>query len=500
MSDLRKQYHTADTNVFLMDPIAAIYGFAPRKRGNENHLVIPGNVLDEMEKFKTEQNTERGANSRLFSRELMKIVKGSGKSINEPIRISDNYYLRVSLDSSPVNFSTAETTNDDYIIGVAKYLQDNVAKAGDYVELVSNDTLVYLKGSALGLNVSDWRSQRAVSNIDDLYTGSMQLSVPKGLLRKASDGILRLSDIHEQGKLYYPNQYFALTDDSLKKGYEIPSFGNNADNTTNFGLVRYIPRMHKGTGGFVPVKHYSTKAGSVMNIQARNFQQAFALDALSNPKIKLVNLLGPAGSGKTLLAIASGLNSIKSKYNDSKGAYNKLLISRLMVSSSGDELGFLPGDISSKMSPFLQPIYDNFKPIMFEDFVNKTTKSSKERNKIKHTADPMRFRDFLQEEGVLEIQPMSTLRGRSIDGSFIVLDEGQNVSPAEVKTLITRAGEGTKIVITGDPDQIDRGGLTSLINGLLHASENFKGEEVAGSIFLPKGERSELATLGARLL
>ena len=415
------------------------------------------------------------------------------------------------MDSNPTSFSNEGLTSDDYIIGTAK----NIAEKETYesVELITNDNLMYIKASKLGLSVSDWREARAVSKLEDSFDGWRTVRAPKRLFNNLNHAYMDMANTKIAGlENLMPNEYILFLDENLPEDYEMPSFNGTNENSNDFALGRYISKVSGlENGGIAPIKTRGSEKSSILGISARNYEQAFALDALLDPEIKLVNIIGYAGTGKTLISLAAGISMLNMKNIPNSHLYDKLIATRIMVSAAGEELGILPGDISEKMAPYMAPIYDNLKPKMFEKFINTLQRNPKERKNIKNSMNQKQeeyektiranaFKEHLIEDDRLLIQPLSVIRGRSIDDSYFILTEGQNVSPAEVKTFITRAGENTKVVIEGDRDQIDRKGLTTLINGLMHSSEKFKEQEISATIRLTKGERSELATLGAKLL
>jgi PhoH-like ATPase len=260
------------------------------------------------------------------------------------------------------------------------------------------------------------------------------------------------------GGNYLPNQFITLA--------EAANPSHTAIGRYNAALQRLVPLIR------------STKDG-VWGVHPRNREQQFAFDLLLNDEVQLVTLVGKAGTGKTLLAIAAGLGKAADE-----GVYSRLLVSR-PVFPMGRDLGFLPGDVEEKLTPWMQPIFDNVELLLG---------SVEERGKRK------RGYKELVDMGILEIEPLTYIRGRSIPKQYMIVDEAQNLTPHEIKTIITRAGEGTKIVLTGDPYQIDNPYVDSSSNGLAYVVEKFKGQAIAGHVTLSKGERSSLAELAANLL
>ena len=322
------------------------------------------------------------------------------------------------------------------------------------VIVVSKDTNLRIKADALGLNAADYETDKI--DVKELYTGSTEVMV---------DGA-KIQQFFEQGFLilerkFLPNQDITLVDETNLSHTALGMI--EGDSNRIIPLIK-LPKL------------------GVSNIQPRNREQRFALNLLLQDSIKLVTLVGKAGTGKTLLAIAAGLQKVA----DEK-LYTRLLISRPIV-PMGKDLGYLPGDINEKLTPWMQPLYDNF------DLIFGT---HDRKNKPEHWR---RGHEELIELGILQIEPLTYIRGRTIPQQFLIVDEAQNLTPHEVKTIITRAGEGTKIVLTGDPDQIDNPYVDAASNGLIYVVERFKYEPLAGHITLSKGERSPLAERAAALL
>jgi PhoH-like ATPase len=302
----------------------------------------------------------------------------------------------------------------------------------------------------MGLTCVDFEPEQI--SVDELYEGAKEISVEGELIDQFyADGSMSLD-----AKLF-PNEYVLLRDE---------------ENTNHSALARYDKEQDK----VVPIRKLRE---GVWGIRPRNKEQHYALDLLLNDDIKLVTLVGKAGTGKTLLAIAAGL--FKSA---DEGSYSRLLVSR-PIFPMGRDLGFLPGELEEKLAPWMQPIFDNVELLLG---------AVEERGKRK------RGYKELVDMGILEIEPLTYIRGRSIPKQFMIVDEAQNLTPHEIKTIITRAGEGTKIVLTGDPYQIDNPYVDSSSNGLAYVVEKFKGQEISGHVTLTKGERSCLAELAANLL
>jgi PhoH-like ATPase len=322
------------------------------------------------------------------------------------------------------------------------------------VVVVSKDTNLRIKADALGLHAEDYETDKV--DINELYTGTTEVLVSAE----------QIAEFFQAGSVtlereFLPNQDITLVD-SLNPSHT--ALGMAEGKSSKIIPLIALPKL------------------GVSRIQPRNREQRFALNLLLQDSIKLVTLVGKAGTGKTLLAIAAGLQKVA----DEK-LYNRLLISRPVV-PMGKDIGYLPGDINDKLTPWMQPLYDNF------DLIFRTQEISEKPGHWR------RGHEELIEMGILQIEPLTYIRGRTIPQQFLIIDEAQNLTPHEVKTIITRAGEGTKVVLTGDPDQIDNPYIDAASNGLTYVVERFKHEPLAGHITLFKGERSGLAERAAVLL
>jgi PhoH-like ATPase len=319
------------------------------------------------------------------------------------------------------------------------------------VILVTKDTNLRIKADAIGLVAEDYESDKV--DISELYSGFSEIDV-------SSDTVDRFYGqgwVDAPGNLL-PNQYVVMRD---------------AGNPSHSALAKYASDQKK----LIPVIKIGKEG--IWSISPRNREQTCALDALLDDSIKIVTLVGKAGTGKTLLAIAAGLHKTAEE-----NIYNRLLVSR-PVFPMGKDIGFLPGDIEEKLAPWMQPIFDNVELLL----------SGHEAEK-RHSKG---YRELMA-MGIMEIEPLTYIRGRSIPNQYLIVDEAQNLTPHEIKTIVTRAGEGTKVVLTGDPYQIDNPYVDSSSNGLTYLVERFKGQEISAHITMMKGERSALAELAANLL
>jgi PhoH-like ATPase len=438
-----KKIYVLDTNVLLYDPQALT-------RFEDNSIIIPITVIEEIDRFKKDMN-ETGRNARQFSR-LMDAYRKEG-SLSKGLPLENGGTLRIEIYEENVMKrlppELREERGDNRILAVAVDLMESEPTVP--VILVTKDTNLRIKADALGLSAQDYESDKVA--IDDLYAGVANLEVQAELIdRFYSQGWLEF----EAGLL--PNQYVTLTE---------------AANPSHSAIGRFDQESRR----IVPLRG-GDKEG-VWSLFPRNREQSFALDALLDDNIKLVTLVGKAGTGKTLLAIAAGLQKTAEE-----NVYNRLLVSR-PVFPMGRDLGFLPGDIEEKLTPWMQPIFDNVELLL--------TGHEGEKRHSKGYKELMAM-------GILEIEPLTYIRGRSIPNQYMIVDEAQNLTPHEIKTIVTRAGEGTKIVLTGDPYQIDNPYVDAESNGLTYLVERLKEQSISGHVTMTKGERSELAELAANLL
>jgi PhoH-like ATPase len=438
---MRKNF-ILDTNVLLHDP-RSIYGF------KDNNVIIPIYVIEEIDQFKRDLS-ELGRNARLVTRYL-DAFRDEG-SLKDGVKLPHGGTLRVGFSDRALPSALADgNLMDNRILGVALDLQEK--EPDTQVVFITKDTNLRVRADALGLKARDYDTERV--EISELYTGFAELLVPgewvEQLYRPGAEVELR-------GKELHPNQFVLLKDEAH------PSH-------TAMG------RFHAGRGRVVSLLK-GIKDGT-WGIRPRNMEQSFTLDLLLNDDIKLVTIVGKAGTGKTLMAIAAGLQKVTEE-----ALYHKLLVSR-PIFPLGRDIGYLPGTVEEKLNPWMQPIFDNV------EFLMNLSRADKKAGRGYHE---------LLDLGLMEIEPLTYIRGRSIPNQFIIVDEAQNLTPHEVKTIITRVGDNTKIILTGDPFQIDNPYVDATNNGLVHVVNRFKNEKIAGHITMAKGERSALAELAANLL
>ncbi|HVZ65198.1 MAG TPA: PhoH family protein [Lacunisphaera sp.] len=491
--EVKAKTYVLDTNVLLHDP-QSIFKF------EENNLAIPVEVLEELDAIKGEQSTERGRNARRVHRILQELLPDS-RSMHEGVKLPAGGTLSVIINRYLVenNWSSPAmqrlravlsdfTKKDNRIIASALFVQETFPPP---TILVTKDVNVQLKARAVGLEAQDYLNDKvpeADSDENDYQTFSLDIYE---MQRFCSEGELELSaDI--AGRLYL-NEYCLLM---TPEGKTMPGryYGN--------GMIRrlHIPDFVKAPGG-IPIR-------------PRNLEQQFFVDALMDDSISLVTCFGKAGTGKTLLSTACALYQT----TDEKSRYDGLSISRPVI-ALGKDIGFLPGTMEEKMKPWLQPYHDALevlmpsKPPKEPQFASKKTAKKKKKhddvlalmsppphNGNGNGLAPIKPYERLIKNGVVEIEALCFIRGRSIARRFFILDEAQQLTPHEVKTVITRIAESSKLVLIGDPAQIDNPYVDSRSNGLVYTHNRMKGHALAAHVKLAKGERSKLAELAADLL
>lgn len=432
-----KKTYILDTNVLLHDP-DSLFSF------EDNYIVLPLSIIEELDNTKKRMD-EVGRNAREVSRKLDQLrLKGR---LSEGVGLPNGGAIRIELNGNkPGDYYYGIDLNktDNKILSLAYNLMNN---GNGPVIVVTKDLNLRIKADVLGIAAEDFYSDKV--DYHRLYSGACELYLTSQ----------EIDDFYQDGSLPYnngalhPNQFCIL---------------RFRDNPSQSALARYSHNKIRKLG-------YEGKL--VYGIKSLNKEQKFALDLLLDDNIKLVTLVGKAGTGKTILALAAGLEKVL----EGEVRYNRMLITRPIV-PLGNDLGFLPGDKEDKIRPWMQPIYDNLEFLCNEHI------------------QPNGCADYLLANGKIELEALTYIRGRSIPRQFIICDESQNLSPHVIKTILTRVGNGSKIVFTGDPEQIDHPYLDASSNGLSYLVEKIKEEEISGHITLIKGERSGIAELGARLL
>lgn len=454
-----KRTYILDTNVLLHDP-GSLYVF------DEHDLVLPITVLEELDKFKRELN-ERGRAARTVSRQLDSLRENGDLRVG--VALTTGGTLRVECGQpghSSELFAGALDSADNTILRIAMQVRREVG-AESTVVFVSRDTNMRIKAEVLGLHAEDF--EHAHVEVDEAYTGVVEREVDADVI----------GEIYNRGWLPEP-------EDSVVSPNQFVILKNGA-NASQTAMARYDKRQQRLT---LVGRH---KEG-VWGIFARNREQLFALDLLLDDSVALVTLDGMAGTGKTLLAIACGLQRVA----DDK-LYRRLVVAR-PVFPLGKDIGFLPGSLEEKLNPWMKPIFDSLELLCGgEDQAGTGHERSNGRNTGGGKGNTPNFQALLDQK-IVEIEPLTYIRGRSLPRQFLVIDESQNLTPHEVKTVITRAGEGTKVVLTGDRYQIDNPYVDATSNGLSYVVERFRTSPMAGHVTLRKGERSALAEAAAARL
>jgi len=503
-----KKNYVLDTNVLLIDPLAI-------QKFGANNIIIPITVIEELDKFKRDLS-DLGRNAREVTRTIDRYrEKGS---LSKGVPTERGGVLRVWTDlgkEPPLPFPTLWKTADSLILASALLLKKREELP---VVFVSRDINLRLRAAAVGLTAENYEEGETRS-IEELYSGCVEIEVDE----------TSMDHYVNEGVFHHPKENVLLANQCV--------IFKSKDNPNHEAYGRCLSLCSR------EVRPIIDKWETMLGIQARNTEQRFAMDLLLDDEVKIVTLAGKAGTGKTLLAIAAGLRKVVEEHE-----YSKLVVARPIM-PLGKELGFLPGEIGEKLRPWMEPVFDNLEFILKrhhhvndsdhderkgvhrkkstvdneilqqnmdqimkkqhkghdEQIINKHHKSHNEsgqqhkgRRHKKYSVDGD-IGDML-ESGILEVQPLTYVRGRSLPGQFLIIDEAQNLTHHEVKTIVTRAGEGTKIVLTGDPYQIDNPFLDSVSCGLAIVVEKLKGQPLAGHITLTKGERSPLAEMASDLL
>lgn len=425
-----------DTNVLLYDP-ESITKF-PR-----HHVVIPVTVLEELDKMKRLPN-ELGKNSRAVIRFLDSLKNAEEGNLHTGAKLDNGATVRIQLEMKtdyPYEFTLS--LNDNRIIMTAYFLQEK----GEKVVFVSKDFAARVKAEAIGIEAEDYENLKYA--YEAVYKGINKIEMPKH----------EIDLFYKDGKLPLPN---------------------NIECAPNEYLLMTSPENSSGIGKYDAVHQTIeslVKTTNIWGIKPRNVEQRCAMDLLLRDDVKLVTLMGPAGTGKTLLALACGLRKVFDE-----GLYTRILVSRPIV-PLGRDIGYLPGTKEEKLFHWMQPIYDNL------EFLCAST-GGETNETLKWVMDSKK----------IEMEAVTYIRGRSLPKMYIIIDEAQNLTPHEIKTIISRAGEGTKVVLAGDPTQIDNPYLDKDSNGLTFAVGRFRNQKIYGHVFLDKTERSELAALAAEVL
>ncbi|MCF7806169.1 MAG: PhoH family protein [Simkaniaceae bacterium] len=435
----RKTY-ILDTNVLLHDPEAI-------EQFEGNDVVIPLIVLEELDKMK-HYSDELGKNARHVIRYIDGIIKGADLKVG--IKLGNDIALRIVVDTTNGEKKAFPLTLDrskNKVLLIAHHLLEN----GEDVVIVSKDFVVRVKAQAIGIEAQDYESLK--NPLENVYKGMIERELDKESVNK----------FYVEGKIdlpldrpFYPNEFC-----HVKSGEETSLIAKFDKKTNLFKMVEPLTR-------------------DIWGIKPLNTEQRCALDLLMRDEIKLVTLIGQAGTGKTLLALACGMRKI---FDES--VYSRMLISRPIM-PLGKDIGYLPGSKEEKLYHWMQPIFDNLK------FLCEETSGGEDIGQ--------ETKNWILESNKIEMEAVTYIRGRSLSKMYIIIDEAQNLTPHEVKTVISRAGHGTKIILTGDPTQIDNPYLDKDSNALTYIVDRFKGQSIFGHMYLERTERSQLAALAAQIL
>lgn len=446
-----------DTNVLLSDS-NALFSF------QENNIILPFIVIEELDRHKDRQD-EVGRNARETARKLSVITKNGG-NLSQGISLGDNMGILkvISLSAAangniiniPIELEEVKSGDNTIIKFCLNYINAN---PNEKIILVTRDVLLQLKCVSLNIFVEDYKKFSVASSANYLYSGCSVIDdVDVSQFYKDQENFRLPEEVSEK---LHPNEFLVL---------------RNLAANSHSALVRFVDKEK-------PLKKITKKL--LGKFETRNKEQEFAIDLLLDPNVKLVTLVGSAGTGKTLCALAAGLEQVTgNNVKGPKSAFKSLVVCR-PVQPVGKDIGFLPGTMEEKMEPWIAPVKDNLRFLITEG------KKGKFNDQV--------LQDYF-DQGIIEIEAMTFIRGRSIADAFIIIDEAQNLNVHELKTILTRVGENTKIVLTGDIEQIDNMYVDSVSNGLSVAVEKFKNHPIAGHVMLVKGERSELATLAAKIL
>ncbi len=435
---MTKKIYVFDTSVCLTDANSI-------KSFGTNDIVIPIKVLDEIDNHKNRQDGV-GLNARLIIKEL-DLLREKG-NLREGVRIQKGhgilYVKNYDPEALPKDLELHHPDNQIIATALTEKAINNKRK----VFMVSRDINMRVKCDSLGLESQNYEAGDVVENRSDIYTGFKKHLVDDQMIDRLYAG----EDVYIEGSegQFYPNEFIMLVSNSNEKKTALSRF------TSHTEKLKRVNNNHR-----------------TWDVTPRNKEQCFAMDLLKDKDVPIVSLIGKAGCGKTLLAVAAGLEQT---LNDN--TYKKIIISR-PVQPLGKDIGFLPGTLEEKMLPWLAPIQDNLEYLMGNDKVMITEYA---------------------ERGLIQVEALTYIRGRSISDAFIIIDEAQNLTRHEIKTILTRVSEGTKIILTGDIEQIDNVYINEISNGLTYVIEKMKEHDLAGHIMMEKGERSKVATLAAKIL
>jgi PhoH-like ATPase len=439
------KHFVLDTNVLLHNP-SALFMFA------DNEVIIPFDVIEELDKFKT-NNDDLGRNARSVIRHLDRLRGAGNLSEGVPVKETGGRVRVILEEDQQLCPGLTANTPDNRIICCAFSLHQQ----GKRVVFISKDINARIKSDTMGLPTQDFEAQKV--DFERLFTGWRELAVSRSVI----DALYSQKQYKLDGQELYANEFVLLKDEL---------------DPTHTALARFRAEV-----GLVPVR---PRRSPVFGILPRNLQQTMALDLLLDDTVKLVSLVGGAGTGKTLLALAAGMSKTLNEQ-----IYQKLLCARPIM-PLGRDIGYLPGGKDEKLTAWMQPIFDNMAYLLSNRLAGQESAASH----ASLSTVEQRIQQLV-DSGQVVLEPLTYIRGRSIPHQFMIVDESQNLTPHEVKTIASRVGEGTKLVLTGDATQIDNPYLDSSSNGLSYLVERLKGKAIVGHVTLAKSERSELASLVA---
>ena len=437
--------------IFVLDTNVLLHDYKCMHNFDEHDVIIPITVLEELDRFK-KGNDMINYHAREFTRELDKL--SGDKLFNGGLTLGKGKG-KLSIEtgkpaSERLQTSFPENTPDHRILAIAEHLHLKNGMERPVI-LITKDINLRMKAKSLGIMAQDYHNDM-VQNIEDIYESVKSNEVPDHAV---------ISDMYDSAE-----------------GVTVDRFGLKKPPVAHQYFI-FRNESRSGLGHFDPFNERINKVEKTRTygIDPRNAEQTFALDALSRPEVQLVALTGKAGTGKTLLALAAAIHQRKE--------YTQIFLARPIIPLANRDIGYLPGDVNEKIGPYMQPLFDNLAVIK-----QKFKQQSKEFSRIEE----------MQQTEKLVITPLAYIRGRSLSRVFFIVDEAQNLTPHEVKTIITRAGEGTKMVFTGDIQQIDSPYLDTKSNGLTYLADRMKGQDIFAHVHLVKGERSYLADLASNLL
>jgi len=441
------------TKSFVLDTNVLLHNADSIESFGDNTVVLPMAVIEELDKFKGHTD-ELGRNARQVIRRLDALRTAGNLRDGVPLNNGGTLKIVTKLETAGLDTGLEDKVADNMILRIAYGLSTK----GETVIFVSKDINARIKADALGLQAVDFEKQKV--NLDELYSGYSEIETTADIV----DSFFKNEILEAPGIGRYPNEFVLLKD---------------KDNEKHSALARVVKA---GT-----LKHLSSIHDRVWNIQSRNKEQRLAVELLMDPEIMIVTLVGQAGTGKTLLALAAALQATLTNHQ-----YDRILVSRPII-PMGKDIGYLPGGKEEKLSHWMQPIFDNLTYLMR----NGTDDDNSSKKKKLSTQEKIHR---LLSENTIGLEALTYIRGRSIPRQYVIVDEAQNLTPHEVKTIISRSGEGTKMVLTGDPYQIDNPYLDASSNGMIYAAERLKEQPIHGHITLKKSERSNLAAIAAEYL